>query len=77
MPTLSATAAPLKEELKRLDGVTSAVVLIGPEGDFTREEALLAQRAGVRLVSLGRLTLRSETAAIATLSILQYVVGGL
>ncbi len=75
MPTLSATGVPLKDELEHFDGVTSAVVLIGPEGDFTREEALLAQRAGVRLVSLGHLTLRSETAAITTLSILQHVVG--
>jgi 16S rRNA (uracil1498-N3)-methyltransferase len=74
MPTLSAEAVPLKDTLTAWDGAGSVAVLIGPEGDFTPHEVLLAERAGARLVSLGRLTLRSETAAVATLSILQYVL---
>lgn len=77
LPTLAVAAVSLKDELKTSNGATSVMVLIGPEGDFTREEALLAQGTGVRLVSLGRLTLRSETAAVAVLSILRHVLGDL
>jgi 16S rRNA (uracil1498-N3)-methyltransferase len=74
MPTLSVPARSLKEELQGRACVNAAVVLIGPEGDFTPEEVALAQRHGARPVSLGRLTLRSETAAMATLAILQHVL---
>ena len=44
---------------------------IGPEGDFTPDEVALAQGQGAVLVSLGPLTLRSETAALAVLAFLQ------
>jgi len=74
MPTLATTAPSLNEELKARSGVKAVVVLIGPEGDFTPEEVALAQRHGARPVSLGGLTLRSETAAIATLAILQHTL---
>ena len=41
-----------------------AVVLIGPEGDFSREEIDLALACGFRPVSLGPARLRTETAAL-------------
>ncbi len=47
-------------------------VWIGPEGDFTPEELNAIQRAGAQPISLGRLVLRVETAAIYCLSILNY-----
>lgn len=75
MPTLAVTAIPLSEALKESRGVREALVLIGPEGDFSREEVALAQHHGARPVSLGGLTLRTETAAIAMLAILDYVFG--
>lgn len=50
----------------------SACVWIGPEGDFTAEELDAIQRAGALPISLGRLVLRVETAAIYCLSILNY-----
>jgi 16S rRNA (uracil1498-N3)-methyltransferase len=75
MPTISVTARPLNAELEGLKEAAAAMTLIGPEGDFTLEEVALAQRYGARAVSLGRLTLRSETAAIATLAILQHTAG--
>jgi 16S rRNA (uracil1498-N3)-methyltransferase len=40
------------------------VVLIGPEGDFNREEAALAIEAGFIPVHLGPSRLRTETAAL-------------
>lgn len=43
---------------------TKIGVWIGPEGGFTAEEVELAQASGFKLVSLGELTLRAETAAI-------------
>jgi 16S rRNA (uracil1498-N3)-methyltransferase len=47
-------------------------VWIGPEGDFTPEELDAIQAAGALPISLGRLVLRVETAAIYCLSILNY-----
>lgn len=75
LPTLVDPRVPLADHLQRLNGSTEIVILIGPEGDFTSEEVLLAQRAGALPVSLGRATLRSETAAITTLAILQHTLG--
>jgi 16S rRNA (uracil1498-N3)-methyltransferase len=47
-------------------------IWIGPEGDFTLEELHAIQAAGAMPISLGRLVLRVETAAIYCLSILNY-----
>ena len=46
------------------------LVLIGPEGGFTEEEANLATHYNFRFVSLGRRILRAETAAIYASAIL-------
>ena len=40
-------------------------LFIGPEGGFTNEEVLLAKNRGIPVRTLGTLTLRAETAAIA------------
>ena len=50
----------------------SVGVWVGPEGDFTLEELQAIQAAGALPISLGRLVLRVETAAIYCLSILNY-----
>lgn len=42
-----------------------ALMVIGPEGDFTPEEAERLAAQGFRAVSLGKARLRTETAAIA------------
>ena len=44
------------------------VVLIGPEGDFTPNEVLAAQKAGFKPIHLGRSRLRTETAALTAVS---------
>ena len=41
-----------------------AVVLIGPEGDFSREEVEKAEAMGFRSISLGKSRLRTETAPL-------------
>ena len=43
---------------------TDALVLIGPEGDFTMDEVKLALDNGFREISLGASRLRTETAAL-------------
>lgn len=54
-----------KSELKRrLQADKDAVILIGPEGDFSPEEIKKALDQGYRPVSLGQNRLRTETAAI-------------
>jgi 16S rRNA (uracil1498-N3)-methyltransferase len=45
-------------------GGFDAVILIGPEGDFTREEVILAEQNEFETVSLGKSRLRLETAGI-------------
>jgi 16S rRNA (uracil1498-N3)-methyltransferase len=50
----------------------SVGVWIGPEGDFTADEIKRIQDFGALPVSLGKLVLRVETAAICCLSILNY-----
>ena len=47
-------------------------VWIGPEGDFAPEEMEAIQGAGALPMTLGPLVLRSETAALCALSILNY-----
>lgn len=48
----------------------SVSVLIGPEGDFSREEAQLALEAGFIPVQLGSSRLRTETAALVAVAAL-------
>lgn len=49
---------------------TDALVLIGPEGDFSPEEVALAIARGFVPISLGPSRLRTETAALAAVHIL-------
>ena len=53
---------PLLKEV--LEPGQDAVLLIGPEGDFSPEEVAKAEAAGFRAVSLGKSRLRTETAAL-------------
>ena len=50
----------------------SIAVWVGPEGDFTPAETELVKANGVLPITLGRLVLRTETAAIYCLSVISY-----
>jgi 16S rRNA (uracil1498-N3)-methyltransferase len=52
----------------------SACVWIGPEGDFTSDEVQKIIANGALPITLGRLVLRVETAAIYCLSVLNYEI---
>lgn len=54
----------------------SICVWVGPEGDFTPAEMNAIRQAGAAPITLGPLILRSETAAIYCLSILNYELQG-
>lgn len=43
---------------------TNALILIGPEGDFSKEEIVSAKKSGFIPISLGKSRLRTETAGI-------------
>jgi len=49
----------------------NALVLIGPEGDFTKEEIALAIEGGFMPITLNEHTLRTETAALTAAIILK------
>jgi len=51
----------------------SYLVLIGPEGDFNKDEIGLAMEHGFKKVSLGPNRLRTETAALTACQILNFV----
>ncbi len=53
----------IREALEASDA-KDIIVMIGPEGDFTREEAALAMECGFIPVHLGASRLRTETAAL-------------
>lgn len=55
--------------LEKMDPVRPIAILIGPEGGFDETEVALAQeKLGAKSVSLGPRILRTETAALATLT---------
>lgn len=53
-----------------LDADADALVMIGPEGDFSPEEVRQAEEAGFQAVSLGRSRLRTETAALVAVHLM-------
>ncbi len=52
-------------------------LLIGPEGGFDEAELALAKKHGVQLATLGPRVLRTETAGVAALAVLQALAGDL
>jgi 16S rRNA (uracil1498-N3)-methyltransferase len=67
----------LKGLLRSVRQLPRIVAIVGPEGGFTPREIRIARDAEFRIVSLGSRILRSETAAITLLSIIQYEWGDL
>lgn len=54
----------------------SVLILIGPEGDFTPAEINRALSGGAQPMSLGPIVLRTETAALYSLSVLAHELQG-
>lgn len=64
----------LRETLDEFEG-KSIAVFIGPEGGFEEEEVNQILNLGGHSVSLGKRILRTETAGMMLISILQYALG--
>jgi len=71
------SARGIKQVLRdeKYNGVKGIIVMVGPEGGFSKEEVDAAVEKGFISVGLGRNILKVETAALAILSIIQYEKG--
>ena len=58
-------------ELQALDAIEPVTVLIGPEGDFSIDEVQMAIEAGYQSVHLGNSRLRTETAGLMAVTMMQ------
>lgn len=61
----------LFDELCRLDASEDALVLVGPEGDFSIDEVRYAVSQGFVSVDLGKSRLRTETAGLSAVMMMQ------
>ena len=57
-------------EIAKTELKSELLILIGPEGDFSKEELKLAQENNFKTVTLGENRLRTETAGVVAVSIL-------
>jgi len=79
-PEVESLRAALQREplaLENPEDEARVMLLIGPEGGWTQHEREWAERYGVEAVGLGRLILRTETAALVAATILQWEAGEL
>ena len=67
----------LYDELRKPSDSLDATVLIGPEGDFSIDEVRRAVAAGYQSVHLGKSRLRTETAGLAAVMMMQLAAYGL
>ena len=65
----------LKEVLRARSGRDRIVFVVGPEGGFSQGEVKMAAEEEFLPIQLGERVLRSETASLCLLSILQYELG--
>lgn len=61
----------LFDELRNSSNIEDATVLIGPEGDFSIDEVKKAVEAGWKSVHLGKSRLRTETAGLTAVMMMQ------
>jgi RsmE family RNA methyltransferase len=73
-PTLSRGEAP-SPPAGEGRGEGELLIIIGPEGGFTKEEIILAKEKGLLVTYLGERILRAETAAISAVALVQFLLG--
>lgn len=65
------------EEIKRNSKKELSIgIVIGPEGGFDFSEIELLKSSGAKIVTLGKRILRTETVALAMISVIMYELGG-
>jgi 16S rRNA (uracil1498-N3)-methyltransferase len=70
---------PLDDALDRIaprrgEGVGQIMLLIGPEGGFSEAEVRDAEQHGFIPVTLGRRTLRAETASVVAVALVEFLL---
>jgi 16S rRNA (uracil1498-N3)-methyltransferase len=74
----SERVVPLSAAFSVVRGETTPVaIVVGPEGGLARTEVAALVAAGAVPVTLGRLVLRTETAALAALVLMRHLDGEL
>ncbi len=71
-PSADITTEPLSA-LRGQPLPADAALLVGPEGGWAPGECTMASSRGVRMVTLGRRTLRADAAPVAAISVLQFI----
>lgn len=66
----------IKSTLRKTEGKNVGII-VGPEGGFSDDEAQLLEQFGCVSTTLGPRILRTETAGLACISIIQYELGDL
>jgi 16S rRNA (uracil1498-N3)-methyltransferase len=69
--------SPLRTVLAASAPVASVAVVVGPEGGLTPQEVACGEDYGFLAVGLGRRVLRTETAGVVAVTLLQYRFGDL
>jgi 16S rRNA (uracil1498-N3)-methyltransferase len=67
----------LRVVLTAAGSVASVAVVVGPEGGLTAHEVALGEAHGFEAVGLGQRIVRTETAAVVAVAILQHHFGDL
>jgi 16S rRNA (uracil1498-N3)-methyltransferase len=68
---------PVAQALAGISTSAAIIAIIGPEGGWSDPELDLLTHSGSTSVTLGRRVLRTETAAIVALTLIQHLVGDL
>jgi len=71
--TVNEVSTTLKTVLQNVNNDDTILVVIGPEGGFTKEEERILIESGFVSTSLGNRVLRTETASLFLLSIINYI----
>jgi 16S rRNA (uracil1498-N3)-methyltransferase len=67
----------ITEALEGIPKPASIVALVGPEGGWSDDELNLLEHHGAKPVSLGPRVLRTETAAVVAITLIQHLTGDL
>ena len=67
----------ITDALAGMSNPHAVVAMVGPEGGWSDDELALLNEAGSKAVTLGPRVLRTETAAIVALTLIQHAIGDL
>jgi 16S rRNA (uracil1498-N3)-methyltransferase len=69
--------SPVSDAVAGVEKGSAVIVLVGPEGGWSEEELARLDELGAKAVTIGPRVLRTETAAIVAVALLQHALGDL